>query len=105
MRSRSVCLSPRNRPLHYKKKYTSCWVDSASTSMLTSEGLPDRTGKVLAFFGTMDEWLTGEHDKPVKYVFRVINDDQHVFEIHDLGIVDGDKEHTKVMEMTCTRDE
>ena len=89
---------------NYKKKYTSCWVDSASTSMLTSEGLLDRTGKVLTFFGTMDEWLTGEHDKAVKYVFRIINDDKHVFEVHDLGIVDGDKENTKVIEITA-RDE
>ena len=53
----------------------------------------------------MDEWLTGEHDKAVKYVFRIINDDKHVFEVHDLGIVDGDKENTKVIEITYTRDE
>lgn len=90
---------------NYKKKYTSCWVDSASTAMLKSEGLLDRTGKVLTYYGTMDEWLTGEHDKAVKFVFRIVNDDKHIFEIHDLGIVDGDKENTKVMEITYTRAE
>lgn len=88
---------------NFKKKYTSCWVDSASTTMLTSEGLLDRTGKVLTFHGTMDEWLSGEHDRPVKYVYRMISDDKHVFEIHDLGIVDGEKENTKIIEIICTR--
>lgn len=90
---------------NYKKKYTCCWIDSASTAMLTSEGLLDRTGKVITLYGTMDEWLTGEHDKAVKYVYRIINGDKHIFEIHDLGIVDGDKENTKIMEITYTRDD
>jgi hypothetical protein len=88
---------------NYKKKYTSCWIDSASTAMLTSEGLLDRTGKVITLFGTMDEWLTGEHDKAVKYVIRMLDEDKHLFELHDLGIVDGDKEDTKVLEITYTR--
>jgi hypothetical protein len=80
-------------------------VDSASTAMQTSEGLADRTGKVLTFYGTMDEWMTGEHDKAVKFVFRIIDDDNHVFEMHDLGIVDGDKENTKVIEIRYTREQ
>jgi hypothetical protein len=85
---------------NYKKKYVSIWFDSNSTAVHTSEGLLDQTGDVISYFGTMDEWMTDEHDKPVKYVDRFIDDDHAVFEIHDLGIVPGD---TKVIEMVYTR--
>lgn len=71
---------------NYKKKFTSTWVDSISTTKNDSEGLIDRTGKVINFYGTMDEYLTGEHDKPVKYVLNMIDADQLEFEIHDLAI-------------------
>ena len=71
----------------YKKKHVACYVDSMNTGMYTMEGVVvDKTGKVQVSYGTMDEWLTGEHDKPVKYVTREISDDEWVFEIWDLGI-------------------
>ncbi len=85
---------------NYKKKYTSVWCDSHSTALLTSEGLADQTGNVITLFGTMDEWLDGTHDKAVKYVYRIVDQDTYEFEIHDLGIVPGD---TKVISMTATR--
>ena len=85
---------------NYKKKYTSTWCDSISTTLLTSEGLADQTGKVFTLFGTMDEWMDGTHDKAVKYVYRIVDENTYEFEIHDLGIVPGD---TKVISMTATR--
>jgi hypothetical protein len=51
-------------------------------------------------WGLMDEPMTGEVGKHVKYVTRVINDDKFIFEIHDLAI-GGDK--TKVVEIVYTR--
>ncbi|MBW3543191.1 MAG: DUF1579 domain-containing protein [Planctomycetes bacterium] len=87
---------------NFKKKYTSVWFDNMSTAVLHSEGLLDRSGTVVTFVGTMDEFLTGEHDKATKYVLR-LGKDRHVFEIHDLGIVDRDKEQTRVMEVVYTR--
>ena len=85
---------------NYKKKYTSVWCDSQSTTLLTSEGLADQTGKVITLYGTMDEWMDGTHDKAVKYVYRIVDENTYEFEIHDLGIVPGE---TKVISMTSTR--
>ena len=71
---------------NYKKKYTGTWIDSLSTTKNDMEGLLDRSGKIIHFYGSMDEYLTGEHDKPVKYVLDFSGDDQIVFEVHDLAI-------------------
>jgi hypothetical protein len=46
----------------------------------------DPTGKVRVTYGTLDEYLTGEHDKAVKYVMRTLSPDSHVLEVWDLGI-------------------
>jgi len=85
---------------NYKKKYTTAWVDSISTTLLTGEGLADQTGKVITLFGLMDEWMDDTHDKTVKYVYRIIDEDTYEFEIHDMSIVPGE---TKVITMTSTR--
>ena len=85
---------------NYKKKFNSVWIDSNGTAMAHAEGLVDQTGKVLVFFGTMDEYMTGEHDKMAKYVYRIHDQDHYEVEIHDLGIVPGD---TKVISITNTR--
>jgi hypothetical protein len=85
---------------NYNKKYVGVWIDNSSTAMFTYSGYADQTGKVFTFFGTMDEWMTGENGKPVKYVTRILSKDKNVFEIHDLAIGSGE---TKVVEMTYTR--
>ena len=85
---------------NYKKKYTYVWCASNSTTLLTSEGLADQTGKVITLFGTMDEWMDGTHDKAVKYIYRIIDEDTYEFEVHDMGIVPGE---TKVITMRSTR--
>ena len=48
----------------------------------------------------MDEPMTGEHDKPVRYTTRLVNENKFTFEIHDL-VIGGDK--TKAIEMEYTR--
>ena len=58
------------------------------------------TGKVLSLYGKMDEPMTGEHDKNVKYVSRMISADKHIFEVHDLAI---SEPNTKVVEVVYTR--
>lgn len=85
---------------NYKKKYVSMWCDSQNTSMHYQEGTIDQTGTVWTYFGTMDEWMTGEHDKTVKYIVRIEDADHYHFEIHDPAIVPGD---TKVMQMDFER--
>ncbi|MBL8840027.1 MAG: DUF1579 domain-containing protein [Planctomycetes bacterium] len=71
---------------NFKQAFVSTWVDNFNTYKLDSEGRLGQDGKTLIFYGTLDEYLTGENDKPVKYVYRWKSADQFSFEIHDLAI-------------------
>lgn len=83
-----------------KKKYQSIWVDNLGTTISFSEGEMDASGKVLTMYGTMDDPGTGEMNKKVKYVTRIVSPDEHVFEIHDLSLQPA---NTKVVEITYLR--
>ncbi|MEW6512041.1 MAG: DUF1579 domain-containing protein [Bacteroidota bacterium] len=85
---------------NYNKKYTMFWVDNMGTAMATAEGSADQSGKVITLYGKMDEPTTGEHDKNVKYVYRLQDKDKYTFEIHDLAI---GEPNTKVIEVVYTR--
>ncbi len=85
---------------NFKKKFVQSYVDSMGTALYTAEGLRDRTGTVLTLYGEMDEPMTGEHDKLVKYVLRILGKDKLVIEIHDLAI---GEPNTMVVETTYTR--
>jgi uncharacterized protein DUF1579 len=84
----------------YKQKFVSSWVSSLTTTFLTAEGNFDQSDKVLLSYGLMDEPMSGEHDKCVKYVWRLADPDKMIFEIHDLSIGEA---NTKVIEITYTR--
>ena len=84
---------------NFKKKYISTWTDTMSTGIFISEGSADEGGKVLTFLGKMDEPMTGQKDKPTKYIIRILGPDKHIMEMHDLTL--GEK--SKVFEMTYTR--
>ena len=83
-----------------RKKYTMFWVDDMGTIMTTGDGNFDQSGKVMTLYGKMDEPITGEFDKNVAYITRVIDNDKFVFEIHDLSLGGNS---TKTMEMEYTR--
>ncbi|MFN0060691.1 MAG: DUF1579 family protein [Planctomycetota bacterium] len=85
---------------NFKQKYVTCSVDSFSTAMLTAEGTPDMEGKLFQSFGTMDEPLSGENDKMVRYVTRWKDADHYSFEVHDPAI---GETNTKVIEMAFSR--
>lgn len=85
---------------NFKMSYVCTMISSADTAMLRAEGDMDPDGNTLLMYGTLDEYLTGEHDKMVKYVWRFESDDKIVMEIHDLPI--GEK-NTKVIEIVSTR--
>ena len=82
-----------------KKKYISTWIDDMGTAIFACEGATDPDGKVLTFLGKMDDCMTGQKDKPMKYVVRILSPDKHTFEMHDLSL--GGK--SKIGEMTYTR--
>ena len=66
-----------------KKKYTSSWMDSMSTSIMTSLGTIDDSRKVITFHGTHDDPITGQMDKPVKTIVRMLNETKFVVEMYD----------------------
>lgn len=83
-----------------KMSYVVTTVTSLDTAMNRSEGDLDPSGDVLITYGTIDEYLTGEHDKMVKVVWRFLSDDRMVMEVHDLPI---GEHNTKVLEIAYTR--
>ena len=85
---------------NFKQSFVATSVTSMDTAMNRSEGDLDPGGDVLLLYGTIDEYLTGEHDKMVKTVYRFLSEDEYVMEVHDLPI--GEK-NTKVVEITYTR--
>jgi hypothetical protein len=85
---------------NFKKKYVSFWIDNLGTAMSTMEGTMDKEGRTLTMWGKMDEPATGERDKKVKSVMRVVDKDKHVFESYDVSTF-GDKQ--PVMVITYTR--
>jgi len=84
---------------NFKKKYVTYWIDSLGTAMYVAEGTADAAGKEFTYHGKMDEPTTGEKDKPVKFVHRILSADKHVFEIHDPAL--GAK--SKTFEMAYSR--
>lgn len=83
-----------------KKKYVITYMDNTSTAIYTGEGMLDESGKVMTLFGKFDEPMTGERDKVIKFVTRLIGPDKHIFEIYDLV---GTPSEFKSLEMTYVR--
>lgn len=84
----------------FRKHYIMYWIDNMSTTMYLATGNFDPSGMVLTMYGTMDEPMTGEVGKNVKFVTRIIDEEKHIFEIHDLVF---GEENTKVVEIVYTR--
>ncbi len=109
VQSRSTGAMPMMGPLetftllgydNFKQSFVGTHVSTMDTSMTHWEGDMDPSGRALIAYGTLDEYLTGEHDKMVKYVWRFPADDTLVLEVHDLPIGEN---HTKVVEVAYKR--
>ncbi len=85
---------------NFKQSYVATMVSSMDTAMNHAEGDATQDGKALILYGTLDEYLTGEHDKMVKYLWRFRSADEVVLEVHDLPI---GEENTKVVEVVYKR--
>ncbi len=84
----------------YNGRYNFYWADSMSTASYMSSGFPTADGGAIEAYGEMDEPMMNMRGKTVKYVLRAVDEDTHVFEIHDLHI---GEPNTKVMELTYNR--
>lgn len=85
---------------NFKMSYVVTTVSSMDTAMLRSEGDFTQDENTLLTYGTLDEYLTGEHDKMVKYIWRFLGKDEFVLEVHDLAI---GETNTKVVEVRHRR--
>lgn len=84
----------------FKMSYVMTSIQGMDNAMTRAEGDLTQDGKSLVMYGTLDEYLTGEHDKMVKYAWRFTSDDEMTLEIHDLPI---GETNTKVLEFKYTR--
>jgi hypothetical protein len=85
---------------NFKKAYVRSIIDSQQTAILSAQGKLAQDGKTLIWYGTMDEYLTGENDKMVKYVVRWKDADHFIEEVHDLAI---GETNTQVIELAFSR--
>ena len=67
-----------------RKQYTGMWIANMNSGILTMKGNLDATGNVLTMYGEMDEIMTGEMGKTVKYVTETIDDDHVKFKIQEV---------------------
>lgn len=85
---------------NFKMSYVGTVCNSLDTALNRFEGDLIQDGSALIAYGTLDEYLTGEHDKMVKYIWRFVSDDEIILEVHDLPIGETD---TQVVEVKYTR--
>ncbi len=69
---------------NFRNMYISTWADSMGTQLLTMTGSADPSGKVISYYGSMDEPALKVVGRMVRYVTRIIDEDHHVFEMYDL---------------------
>jgi hypothetical protein len=81
---------------NFNKKYVGFWIDNMGTGMSTMDGVLDKGGKSVTMWGKMDDPMTGEKGKKVKYVTRFIDKDTQVFETYDVSAY-GDKKPTMLI--------
>ncbi len=84
----------------FKKKYTSMWVDSMSTAIITGLGTCDESGKVFTLIGRHDDVMSGKPNQTFKTVTRIVNNDLHIDEMYMSG---PDGKEFKTLEITYTR--
>lgn len=67
-----------------KRQFVGTVVDSMSTEMKSFKGGLSPDGKVLTMYGEMDEPITGEHAKMVKYQTKITDDNRFVLEVSEI---------------------
>lgn len=85
---------------NFKQRYVATFVDNFQTCMSSAMGLFDAKGDDLFLWGTIDEPMTPEQDKQVKYVYRGFGADTLRFEVHDMMIGES---NTRVVEVEYAR--
>ncbi len=85
---------------NFKEKYVSVWIGSDGTQIHYSEGLPDATGNVITYYGTSDDWVSGQHAKPFKMVSTIVDENSTKMVLYDLTMPPGED---RIFEERSTR--
>lgn len=83
----------------FEQKYTSAWVDTTSTAILTNLGTYDKTNDVVTFTGEYKDPWTGTRKKN-RGLTRFLGADKHAIELH---VTEADGREFKMLEITYTR--
>jgi len=83
-----------------RKYYEMIWIDNTATPMYYAKGTADSTGNVITLMGKVDDPMTGQKDKDVKYIYRFMDDKTVIFEMWDST---GPDQFYKSMETTYTK--
>ena len=81
-------------------EYEMIWIDNMETPIYYAAGKADSTGNVITLMGKVDDPMTGERGKDVKYVYRFVSPTTVVFEMWDST---GPGKFYKSMETTYTK--
>jgi hypothetical protein len=65
------------------KRYEMFWIDNSTTEMSMGAGTYDKSGKVLSFYGTIDDPANGQYGKNVLYTLTMTGNDKFIFGMAD----------------------
>jgi hypothetical protein len=82
-----------------RKLFKGVWYDTFGTGMMTSVGNLSKDRKTLTMLAEMDEPMTGEIGKPVRYQVTIIDNNTHKFKMDEIAY----GEPFTVFEITYTR--
>lgn len=81
-----------------KRKYVSSWMDNMSTGLFVAEGDYDPASRTYTYRAQMPDPMRGGAMVPIRQVVRVVDNDHHVFEMHETR--DGKEARTMQIEYT-----
>ena len=84
---------------NFKKEHFILWIDNMGTMMLTGTGSADSTGKVITYQSIYDDPMTGEKNKKMRQVVRIVSNDELAYEMYDSQ----QGKEIKTLEMTYKR--
>ncbi len=85
---------------NFNQEYISTWIDNMGTGILVSRGTFDPEQNALITTGTFDDIMTGEKDKTMRGVSKMLDDNTLHFEMYMPG---PDGQEFKTMEVHAVR--
>ena len=82
-----------------RKTFWGVWYDTFGTGVMQSRGAMNKDRTMITMVAEMDEPMSGEIGKPVRYMVKVVEKDTQVFTMEEIAY----GEPTKVFEITYVR--